>query len=379
MKKASSAERIGKLLRRQLERDPHFYLFSPDETTSNRLGAVFDSSKRAWDLPKRAWDLPESANGHIVEMLSENVLFSTMAGHLTNKEQAMMTSYEAFFPIVTSQILQYIKFLKQTNMTAWQTAYPAANLLSTSTCWRQDHNGFTHQSPALISALLGLPSRLCNCYFPVDDVAAEIIFRQMLKDRNVVNLTTFNKTPEPRWLDMNVAKKQLRTGLTILHDTTKTPQIIFVAVGDIMTREVMAAIEILKQDIPTLRTRCVNISALSYNVIGTVDAPITKAQFARCFGDKQPIIANFHGYPEALRSILTHYTNPERLSVHGYQDRGTTTTPFEMLAINQTSRYHLCIDAVQKIGKPELAQKYRRIVSNNHKYAIQFGTDKIEL
>ena len=203
----SPACKIGELLRRELENDPYFYFFSPDETTSNRFDEIFEVASRAWgDLPQRKWDLPESSDGHIVEMLSENVLFSVMTGHLNNGEQAMMGSYEAFFPIITSQLLQQIKFIKQSKQVAWREPMPAVNLLSTSTCWRQDHNGFTHQSPALISTLLSLPSNLANCIFPVDDVAAEEAFDFMLDSRDVVNLTTFNKNPLPRYIDSHHAK-----------------------------------------------------------------------------------------------------------------------------------------------------------------------------
>lgn len=376
----SSAARIGQLLQQQFEKDPQFYLFSPDETTSNRLDAVFDASARAWGLPRKSWDLPEAAGGRIIEMLSENVLFSTMTGHLLNQEQAMMTSYEAFLPIVTSQILQQVKFYKQAQATTWRPDYPATNLLSTSTCWRQDHNGFTHQSPALISTLLDLPSRLCNCYFPVDDNSAAVVFNQMLQSRNVVNLATFNKTLEPRWLTQEQAKKQLETGvITLRKFSDEKPRVIFTAVGDIMTRETIAAMQILRRDLPKLRMRFVSIAALSYQAIGTVDAPLSKQHFQQYFGKKQPIIANFHGYPDSFRSILTHYAKPERLSVHGYQDEGTTTTPFEMLALNQTSRYHLCIDVAKRLRKPQLVRKYQKMIAENHRYALEFGVDKIAL
>ena len=152
----SPAKRIGELLAEEFKNNPTFYFFSPDETTSNKFDKIFEVEKRAWSLPIEAWDLPESPDGRIIEMLSENVLFSVMTGHLMNGEKAMMGSYEAFFPIITSQILQQIKFFKQSKAASWREPIPAANLHSTSVCWRQDHNGFTHQSPALISTLLSV-------------------------------------------------------------------------------------------------------------------------------------------------------------------------------------------------------------------------------
>ena len=174
LEKYSPAKKIGELLTAELAKDPHFYFFSPDETTSNKFEQIFEAEKRAWgELPIKSWDLPESADGRIVEMLSENVLFSVMTGHLANGEKAMFGSYEAFLLVITSQLLQQIKFIKQSKSVEWRKETPAVNLLSTSTCWRQDHNGFTHQSPALISTLLAVPSNLLNCLFPIDDVAAE--------------------------------------------------------------------------------------------------------------------------------------------------------------------------------------------------------------
>ena len=302
----SPAEKIGELLKKQFRTDSHFYFFSPDETTSNRFGAIFDVEKRAWNLPVESWDLPEDESGRIVEMLSENVLFSTMTGHLMNGEQAMMGSYEAFFPIITSQLLQHIKFIKQSRDVKFRGNLPSVNLLSTSTCWRQDHNGFTHQSPALISTLLTLPTNLCNCIFPVDDVAAEEAFRFMLRSRNVVNLTTFNKNETPRYIDSNHAKYQLENGGASIYQfaSDEDPDFILAAAGDIQTKETLEAIKILRKDLPGVKMRFVGIGALSYRAIGTTDNKLSKAKFNELFTENRPIIASFHGYPETLESIF---------------------------------------------------------------------------
>ena len=270
----SSAERIGELLAETMQNNPYFYFFSPDETTSNRFTSVFRVEKRAWgDLPVKMWDLPEAPNGRIVEMLSENVLFSVMTGHLMNGEQAMMGSYEAFFSVITSQLLQQIKFIKQAKAVKWRESIPAVNLLSTSTCWRQDHNGFTHQSPALISTLLSIPSNLVNCIFPVDDVASEEAFNFMLGSRNVVNLTTFNKNPLPRYIDSHHAKYLFdNSGASIYgFASDDEPDIIFTAAGDIVTHETLQAIKTLRKDLPELKMRFVGINSLSYRAIGTTE------------------------------------------------------------------------------------------------------------
>lgn len=377
--KYSPAKRIGAAMASYMMRHPDFYLFSPDETTSNKLDAVYEVSSRAWELPQRSWDLPESANGRIIEMLSENTLFACMAGHLMNGEPAMMTSYEAFFTIIAAQVMQHIKFLQQSEKVSWRQDIPAANLLSTSTCWRQDHNGFTHQSPALISLLLSNPSNKANCLFPIDDVAAEAAFIYMVKSQNVVNLTTFNKTDQPRWIDSHQADAQYYDGgASILNFISEdNPDYIFAGVGDIVSCEAIEAIKILKTDLPDKHFRFVNILALSYGAIGTTDRKLKQAEFDKLFTRNKPIIANFHGYPDTLRTIFNHYVDRNRVRVHGFLEQGSTTTPFEMLSLNEASRYHLAIDVARLEKRDDLVEKYQKILADNHAYALKNGVDKI--
>ena len=378
----SPAKRIGELLAREFQRDPHFYFFSPDETTSNRLDKIFEVEKRAWGLLTDDKDLPEAPDGRIIEMLSENVLFSTMTGHLLNGERAMMASYEAFFSIITSQILQHIKFMKQAKGVKFRGDLPAVNLLSTSTCWRQDHNGFTHQSPALISQLLALPSNMINCIFPVDDVAAEEAFNFMLKSKNVVNLTTFNKSEIPRYIDSYHAKFLFDNGGASIYQFTSDkeaePDFVLTAAGDIPTRESLEAIRILREDLPDVKLRFVGINALSYRAIGTTDNKLSREKFIELYTEKCPILANFHGYPETLETILENYTDRRRLRVHGCNEEGSTTTPFEMLRKNMASRYNLAMDVAVALGRDKLAEKYRDILENNHRYAVKYGQDLIK-
>ena len=376
----SPAKRIGELLKEEMKKDPHFYFFSPDETTSNKFNALFDVEKRAWDLPIKNIDLPESPDGRIVEMLSENVLFSVMTGHLMNGEKAMMGSYEAFFPIITSQLLQQMKFIKQSKMVAWREPIPAVNLLSTSTCWRQDHNGFTHQSPALISTLLSVPSNLANCIFPVDDVAAEEAFSFMLNSKNVVNLTTFNKNEMPRFIDSHHAKFLFDNGGASLYQfaSDDNPDFVFTAAGDIATRETIEAIKILRHDLPGVKLRFVGINALSYRAIGTTDNKLSQEKFNELFTTNRPIIANFHGYPAALETILENYTEAKRLRVHGFFEEGSTTTPFEMLRRNAASRFDLAMDVAKVLGRDKLVHQYQDILNKNHEYAVRYGEDLLK-
>ena len=428
----SPAKQLGDLLRAEMKADPTLYLFSPDETTSNKLDAPYKEQARAWVMPTKAWDLPESASGRIVELLSENVLFSTMVGHvLGSREPAFMTSYEAFFEIVAAQILQHLKFLKQVDESPWrkkqpisqlpttsptsstspafvpstspafvpstpppvQTAdfFPALNLLSTSTCWRQDHNGFSHQSPALISTLLDVPSNYVNCLFPVDDVAATAAFDFMLASHNVVNLTTFNKTDEPRWIDKNHAAFQLENGgasifgfasdgdESLAGASLNRPDVIFTAAGDIVTRETLAAIRMLREDTLGFKFRFVGVAALTHGAIGTTKNRLSQDIFDQYFGQTGPIIANFHGYADTFRQILGNYTDIRRVHAHGFSEQGSTTTPLEMLTLNGASRFDIAADAAEAINRPDLAMKYRGQASANREFAREVGLDSIEL
>ena len=377
----SPARRIGELLTEEFRNNPKFYFFSPDETTSNKLDEIFEVEKRAWgDMPTKSWDLPEAANGRIVEMLSENVLFSVMTGHLMNGEPAMMASYEAFFPIITAQLLQQMKFMKQSKLVPWREPLPAVNLLATSTCWRQDHNGFTHQSPALISTLLSVPSNLANCIFPIDDVAAEEAYKFMMEATNVVNLTTFDKNERPRYIDSHHAKYQYDNGGASIFEfaSDDEPDFVLTACGDIVAHETLEAMKIIREDMPELKLRFVGINALSYRAIGTTENKLTKEKFEELFTADKPIIANFHGYPETLETILENYTYRARLRVHGFNEEGSTTTPFEMLRRNAASRYDIAIDIARVLKRDDLVAKYEAVLAQNNLHAVNFGEDLIK-
>ncbi|MBQ3436372.1 hypothetical protein IJG26_00200 [Candidatus Saccharibacteria bacterium] len=378
--KFSPAKRIGELLTEEFKKDPHFYFFSPDETTSNKFDQIFEVEKRAWgDLKQQTWDLPEAPDGRIIEMLSENVLFSVLTGHLMNGERAMMGSYEAFYPVITSQLLQQMKFIRQSRMVNWRDKIPAVNLLSTSTCWRQDHNGFTHQSPALISTLLSVPSNLANCIFPIDDVAAEETYNFMINSTDVVNLTTFDKNERPRYIDSRHAKFQYENGGASIFEFISEPEpnFVFAGCGDIVSHEAIEAIKILKKDLPEIKIRFVGINALSYRAIGTTRNKLTQKKFIELFTADKPILANFHGYPETLENILENYTERRRLRVHGFYEEGSTTTPFEMLRKNAATRYDLAIDIARVKGRNDLVSKYQAILAQNHLHAVKYGEDLV--
>ncbi len=388
--KKSTAITLGELLKNEAKVNPKFYLFSPDETTSNKIDAIYDETSRAWsNLEIKSWDMKESDNGRIVELLSENTLFAVMLGHILANEPAMMTSYESFFSIITSQIIQHLKFLEQSENVSWREKYPAVNLLSTSTCWRQDHNGFSHQSPVLISTLLERPGSNVNCFFPVDSESMKSVYKYLMASKNVVNLVTFNKTEEPQYIDEVHAEYQLDNGASIfgfasdgdtfyLESDMNKFDFIFTAAGDIATRETLEAMKIVREDMPELKLRFINILALTHDKIGTVNNTMSQEMFNKMFTKDTPIISNFHGYKETLRNILKNYTSSEILA-HGFEEHGSTTTPLQMLTLNHASRFDLAIDVARKINRMDLVEKYQKTIDENRDHAREFGVDLFEV
>lgn len=373
----SSAERIGECLREEMAKHEDFYLFSPDETGSNKLDKVFEATARAWVREVLPWDKNLAADGRVVELLSENALFATLCGHILSGGRGVMTSYEAFLTIVSSQIDQHLKFLKQSREIEWRPDYAALNLLSTS-CWqRQDHNGYTHQSPAVISSLLARPSGLANCLFPVDDVSAVAAWEFMMGSKNVVNLATFNKTLEPRWIDINHARFQLMNGGASVFGfaSDANPDMVFAGVGDIPTKELLAAREIVKAEMPGVRVKFVGVAALCYGAIGTCENKLSQELFEEYFTVDKPILVNFHGYAESLRAILGRYTDMGRVEVRGYEDEGSTTTPLDMLVRNRCDRYSLAVACFERLGHGDLVEKYLGVIAENTESAKACGVD----
>jgi xylulose-5-phosphate/fructose-6-phosphate phosphoketolase len=376
--KYSSAQVFGECLRDEMRTHKDFYFFSPDETTSNRLSGVYDATDRAWLRIILPCDKHLASNGRAIEMLSENTLFAVMAGHILSGGRGCMTSYEAFLPIISSQIDQHLKFIKQSKEIEWRKRVNSLNILSTS-CWqRQDHNGYTHQNPSLITSLLAKPSNLVNCLFPVDDVAAAAAWEFMTKSKDVVNLTTFNKIEQPRWIDINHARFQLTHGGASIFGfaSDDDPDIIVTAAGDIPTYEALEGIKLAKQDAPDIRVRFVGIAALSYGAIGTTENKLKPSDFDDYYTIDRPIIVNFHGYQETIRSIFSHYADMRRVDIHGYEDQGSTTSPLDELARNRCSRYDIALNILERTGHYDLNRKYQDLIIANAHYASMYGVDK---
>ena len=379
VEKFSSMEALGLCLRDALAEDKDFYFFSPDETTSNKLSAVYEVTSRAWLGELKAWDKDMAVGGRVIELLSENVLFAMMAGHVLYGGRGAMASYEAFWPIVSSQLDQYIKFIQQASGMRWRDKVSALNLISTSTCWRQDHNGFSHQNPAMISSLLDKPSNLVNCLFPVDDVASVASWEFMSRTKDVVNFTTVNKTKEPRWIDINHARFQLTNGGASIFRfaSDEEPDVVVVGAGDIVSKEALLGMEIVREKMPEVRMRFVGIGALSYGAIGTVENKLKQGDFEDYFTLDKPIVANFHGYAGTLGGILRNYTDGGRVYVNGFADKGSTTTPMDMLTRNGVSRWDVAGRIFDLRGREDLAEEMRKKIQENEEYARLCGIDTV--
>ena len=260
-----------------------------------------------------------------------------------------MTSYESFAPIISSMMDQYAKFLAQSKQVGWRKPIASLNYILTSTGWRQDHNGFSHQNPSFIDEILRRQNRIGQIFLPADDNSALIATQKMFESRDNINALVAGKTPEPRFFSLKQVQEQIKNHGVFLHDFFGggLPDIIIGSAGDYITKEAIAAIQVLNHDVPDLKIRFVNISVLSSaevgGRIGSSNNQLSQADFTQIFPENTPVIFNFHGYPQTIRAILAEYNNynPRFYSIGGYIEQGSTTTPFDMLARNKVSRYDI--------------------------------------
>lgn len=381
---SSSMRRIGAYLNEVFKlnkENKNLRLFSPDETYSNKLDAVFETTARAFAMPQKEWDKDLAPDGRVMEILSEHSLQGMAQGYALTGRHAVFASYEAFIQIVASMADQYAKFLKTAKEFPWRGDIPSFNYILTSSGWRQEHNGFSHQNPGFISDMLQKPGGFVRVFFPPDDNSALVVLKECLASKNKINIIVAGKTLEPRWLTPELARKELNEGLMIWDFASEeNPHIIFAAAGDYLTKESLAAINIVKSEAPEIKVRFVNVMELS--ALGK------SADFTKYFTADKPVIFNFHGYPQTLKQFLFDYEKNENFCVHGYIENGSTTTPFDMQVRNETSRYHLAIDAFVKMagrghlgtGKAEgLIEKYKQKLEEHREYIKINGVDPEEI
>ncbi|MDQ6986131.1 MAG: phosphoketolase family protein [Candidatus Dojkabacteria bacterium] len=372
----------------------NFKLFSPDESESNLLGATFQETSRRYIWPTRERDKNFSYDGDIIEILSEHVLQELFTGYVLTGRHGIFISYEAFFGLIANQVAQFIKFLEQSEAYSWRKEVPSINLVSTSTAWRQEHNGFSHQNPTLINNLLTKKSKYVNIYFPSDVNSLTATTDKCLKSTNCVNLVIACKRPTPQWLRMDEAKKHVDNGLSIWHwvDTSHDddiPDVVLASAGDYQTVETLAAASMLNELIPEIRIRYVNVNELTSLGLGDNNDPIdSENEFNRYFTEDRDVLFNFHGYKDVIKSLTWGYSLAKRMKLFGYSEEGTTTTPFDMQVLNGTSRYQVAIEAIKSAmkwnkrvleRKTELITYFEELLEKHKSYILEYGDDMPEV
>ena len=387
----ASFSRYVEVMLKDKENLHNFRIFSPDESESNFLEKIFESTEKIYQWPVREWDKDITNHGHFMEILSEQTLMSWMQGYILSGRHGVLVSYEAFLSIIASQIDQYIKFIRQSKDFAWRANVPSLNFIATSSVWRQDHNGFTHQNPILINTLLAKHVDFVNVFFPCDVNTMLVSMEKCFSSLSTVNLIISGKTLMPEWLSLEQARKQLKDGLCIwdFASNSNNPDVVISSAGDYPTMECMAGISIIKKLCPELKFRYVNVTTLSCQGFGCgTDVCMTDKELCEIYTKDEPIIFSFHGYPELMKQMLYDTCLAGRTTLLGYIEKGTTTTPFDMQIKNLCSRYHIAILMLEKASsknkavaskKDKLIAQLNAIIEKHKKYIGDVGDDMEEV
>jgi xylulose-5-phosphate/fructose-6-phosphate phosphoketolase len=331
----------------------NFRLMSPDETSSNRLGDVFEVENRCFVGPTLAIDDHVRPDGRVMEVLSEHLCEGWLEGYLLTGRHGLFATYEAFAMVSSSMTVQHTKWLQEGQHLAWRPPIASLNILLTSTCWRNDHNGFSHQGPGLIDVMLSKRGTVARIYMPPDANTLLSVADHCLRSRNYVNLIVIDKQPQLQWLGMDAAKKHCASGASIWRwastDDGHDPDVVLACAGDVPTLETAAAAWWLRRHAPELRVRVVNVVDLMTMFPPDVHPHgMPEARFVELFTADRPVVFAFHGYQRAIHEIVHGRPRADRFHVRGFNEQGTTTTPFSMVAMNAMSRYHLAALAIER-------------------------------
>lgn len=349
-------QKAGIYMRELFKENPgSFRLFSPDETYSNHLQEVFKVSSRAWQWPVKPWEKDLSKDGRVMELLSEHELFGMMQGYTLTGRYGFFVSYEAFAEIVSSMMEQYLKFIKFARKVPWRDAVPSMNVILSSLLERQDHNGFSHQSPSFVAAALDKDLDLVNVYYPADQNVMMHTLEEVLDSRNKLNIIVAGKHMKNLYLDMDEARRHVHAGASIWEDFSEDdPHAVIATVGDYVTRETIEAVKIFKNLMPHVRLRFVNFNKL--DILAEED----KSNIDFLLTPDKPVLFNYHGYPSTLKKLLFGVVKYRRVIINGYREIGSTTTPFDMLMRNGISRF----DTVKDLAT--LLKRYGQISYDEH-------------
>ncbi|MCZ7438891.1 phosphoketolase family protein [Micromonospora sp. WMMC241] len=352
---AGATGTLGPWVRDVISRNPEtFRLFGPDEVASNRLGAAFEVTDRAFVGRREPGDDHLSPDGRVMEVLSEHLCEGWLEGYLLTGRHGIFTSYEAFIHIVDSMVNQHAKWLKVTRHIPWREPIASLNYLLSSHVWRQDHNGFSHQDPGFIDHVVNKKAEVVRVYLPPDANTLLSTMDHCLRSRHYINVVVAGKQPAPNWLTMDEAVQHCRRGLGIWDwastDDDAEPDVVLACAGDVPTLETLAAADLLRRHLPDLKVRVVNVVDLmrlqppSEHPHGLPDN-----EFDTIFTRDKPVIFAYHGYPWLIHRLTYRRANHENLHVRGYKEEGTTTTPFDMVMLNDLDRFHLVIDTIDRV------------------------------
>ncbi len=367
----------------------NFRIMGPDETESNRLGAVLEATARTWVAEIEECDEHLAPDGRVMEILSEQTLQGWLEGYLLTGRHGFFSCYEAFIHIVDSMFNQHAKWLKVTSHIAWRAPIASLNYLLTSHVWRQDHNGFSHQDPGFIDLVVNKKADIVRVYLPPDANTLLSVADHCLRSRNYVNVIVAGKQPAVQWLDMDAAIKHCTAGLGIWewasNDEDGDPDVVMACAGDIPTMETLAAVKLLRQHCPQLKVRVINVVDLM-TLQPREEHPhgLSDRDFDALFTTDKPIIFAYHGYPWLIHRLTYRRTNHAQLHVRGYKEEGTTTTPFDMCVLNDLDRFHLVGDVIDRVpglgSRAAYVKQWLRDKLVDHKqYIREHGEDMPEI
>ena len=372
----------------------NFRLFGPDETASNRLSAVFEATDRAWDAETVPEDDHLARDGRVMEILSEHTCQGWLEGYLLTGRHGLFSCYEAFIHIVDSMVNQHAKWLKTAREVEWRRPIASLNYLLTSHVWHQDHNGFSHQDPGFVDHVVNKKADTVRVYFPPDANTLLYVTDHCLRSWDRINVIVAGKQPQAQWLDMDAAVKHCTAGIGIWEwasndrggDTGEAgPDVVMACAGDVPTLETLAAVDLLRQQAPDLRIRVVNVVDLM-TLQPKVQHPhgLSDTDFDALFTADKPVIFAYHGYPALIHRLTYKRANHANMHVHGYQEEGSTTTPFDMVVRNGLDRFHLVaavIDRVPRLGASAVyaKQAIRDRLIEHKRYIAEHGIDMPEV
>jgi xylulose-5-phosphate/fructose-6-phosphate phosphoketolase len=389
---AENTRPLSRFLRDVMRKNPtNFRVFGPDETTSNKLDAIYEASKKLWladYLPEDADGGELSTDGRVLEMLSEHTLEGWLEGYLLTGRHGFFSTYEAFVHIIDSMFNMYAKWLAMAEEQPWRAPVSSLNLLITSTVWRQDHNGFTHQDPGFLDLVVNKSPRVCRIYMPPDANTLLSVANHCLQSTGYVNVIVSDKQKHLQYLSMDEAIVHCTKGISIWpkasNDAGSEPDVVMASAGDIPTKEALAAVVLLRGYFPNLKIRFVNVVDL-YRLVPSSEHPhgLSDPDFDSLFTVDKPIIFNFHGYPWLIHRLTYRRANHKNLHVRGYKEKGNINTPLDLAIQNQIDRFSLAIDVIDRVPGLRVAGAHAKETLRNmqidcQNYAYEHGVDKPE-